>query len=194
MAGWFTKKLRAGRYSMNLQVLEAGLRGTPADHWADAIVAAAAVVKRLQTDNFVVGTRLDRAVLEPGGCTQVEAEGFYDTLEDVLGVADAQLKGLRKAATARLGAEGALQLEKRAQVHSDGIRLLMVALARQADEAFKIKARVLREPLCGADEALGPAVTRLQAAEALMDPRHTPDDFDAIRTKASLFSMSALGW
>lgn len=196
MAGWLVNRLRAGRYSMTLQLLKADLSGASAQHHAAVIVEAAAMLTKLQADDFVMGTLLERAAFELGTSSQ-DAESLYDALEDVLSAAEAQRKQIAKHAKERLGAEAAQSMNRRAQVQGQGLRLLLVALARRADESFKAKARVLREGLYGAKDAIPAVVADLQREDQLTNSlglNAQEKDYENIQLKAERIGMSFLGW
>jgi len=196
MAGWFTSRLRAGRYSMNLQLLKADLSGSSAQHHAVVIVEAAAMLVKLQADDFVMGSLLERAAFESGASSQ-DAENLYDALEDVLSTAEAQRKQISKHAMERLGAEAAQSMNRRAMAQEQGLRLLLVALARRADESFKAKARALREGLYGARESIPAVVANLQREDQLTNSlglNAQERDYENIQLRAELIGMSFLGW
>jgi len=181
---------------MNLQLLKADLSGSSAQHHAAVIVEAAAMLAKLQSDDFAMGNLLERAAFESGGSSQ-DAENLYDALEDVLSVAEAQRKQISKHAKDRLGAEASQSMNRRALVQEQGIRLLLVALARRADESFKAKARALREGLYSAREAISTVTADLQREAQLtnglgLNPQER--DYENIQLKAELIGMSFLGW
>jgi len=151
---------------MNLQLLKSDLAGSLAQHHAAVIVEAAAMLTKLQSDDFVMGRLLMRAAFEFGASSQ-DAESLYDALEDVLSMAEAQRKQTSKHAKELLGADGAQNMNHRALVQEQGLRLLLVALARRADESFKAKARALREGLYEAKEEISTVVAHLQREDQL---------------------------
>ena len=83
MTGWIARKLRAGRYSMNLQLLEADLQGSSVPHRASVVVAAAAMIAKVQADDIMMGVQLDRAILDSLNSTMEAAQSFYNILEDL---------------------------------------------------------------------------------------------------------------
>lgn len=196
MAGWFTNRLRAGRYSMNLQLLKVDLSGSSAQHHAVVIVQAAAMLAKLQADDFVLGKLLEKAAFGSGASSQ-EAENLYKALEDLLFTFEAQRKQISKQLKERLGAETAQSMNRRALVHEQGLRLLLVALARTADDSFKEKARALREGMFGARESIPSVVAELQREDQLTNNlglNAQERDYENIQVTAKLIWIHILGW
>lgn len=53
--GWLSSLLRSGRYSMNLQLLQADIVGAPMQHRAAVIREGAVILVKPQTDDFMMG-------------------------------------------------------------------------------------------------------------------------------------------
>jgi hypothetical protein len=195
--GWLTDKLRSGRYSMNLQLLQADLASSSKQHRASVVVAAAAMLAKLQVDDFITGTQLERAAFGVIGTSSEEASGFYNALEDVLSMAEAQRKQVVKQATDRLGAEGAKEMNRHAQIQQQGIRLILVALARKVDDSFKAKARILRESMYESKELISTEVSSLKQQDELtasLSLNIQQRDYESIEVKAELIALSFVGW
>ena len=195
--GWITDKLRAGRYSMNLQLLEADLTAASSLHRATVMATAVNMIEKMQADDFITGSLLDRVVMEPFGTSEDVAQGFYNTLEDVLNAAEKQRKQILQHTISRLGADAAKDMDRRAQTHQQGIRLLMVVLARKADPQFKTKTRKIKELLFDAGSEIDAAVNvfeREHKALASVAPDTTARDFGAFRQSVKAFSFTLLGW
>ena len=147
MAGWLESKLRAGRFAMNLKLLEVELLGSSPQHRASILVAAGAMLEKLQADDPMTGMLLGRAVLDPFETTPEVALNYYSILEDVLGATERQRKQAVRQMSAHLSAVSAEDFDRQLRIQQDGMRLLMVALARKVDEKFQAKVRKLREPI-----------------------------------------------
>lgn len=197
MTGWLASKLRAGRFAMNLKLVETDLVGAAPQERASALVAAAAMIEKLSIDDVMTGMLLGRAVLEPFGTTPDDALNFYNVLEDVLNVTEQQRKQVVKHAGARMGRDAARDIDRELQVHQQGIRLLMVALARKVDESFKPKARVLREALYDAKEQIVSAVDLFKTRQELtasLATQGSPPNYANIKVTAELFAFATVGW
>lgn len=197
MAGWFAKMLSASRYAMNLKLLEADLLKTSSNQHANVIVAAAAFLEKISKDDFTTGTLLSRAVLEPFGTSEESAKAFYNTIEDVLNATEAQRKKTREVIAARHGENAAQIVDQHLAVQHQSLRLLLVALARKADDRFKIKARSLRECLCEAQPHIADAVAELRQfhehTSGMGSPAELPD-FEVVEVQADLFCFACVGW
>ena len=197
MVRWLESKLRAGRFAMNLKLAETDMVKSSPQHRASVLVAAAAMLEKISTDDFMTGTLLVRAILEPFGTTPDDALNFYNVLEDVLNTTEQQRKQVVKHMAAQMGADAAHDFDRQLQVQQQGIRLLMVALARKVDESFKSKAKVLREAIYGAKEQISPAVDSFRSQQELTASPATqspPPHYENIRIKADLFAFAAVGW
>ena len=197
MAGWLASKLRAGRFTMNLKLVETDLARSVPQHRASVLVAAAGMIEKLSVDDFVTGTLLTRAVLEPFGTTPDDALNFYNVLEDVLDATEQQRKQVVEHMTSQMGADAAQDLNRQLQVQQQGIRLLMVALARKVDDSFKPKAKVLREALYDAKEQISPAIDSFKSQQELtvsLARQSPPPNYENIKVIAELFAFAAVGW
>lgn len=197
MAGWLASKLRAGRFAMNLKLAETDMAKSTPQHCATVLVAAAAMMEKLSSDDFVTGTLLSRAVLEPFGTTPDNALNFYNVLEDVLSSTEQQRKQVVKHMASKMGSNAARDLDQQLQVQQQGIRLLMVALARKVDDSFKPKAKVLRAVLYDARDQIAAAVDSLkqqQEVTAGVTPQTPAVKYENIKVNAELFSFAAVGW
>lgn len=144
----------------------------------------------------MTGTMLERAAFETGSNSQ-DAENFYNLIEDILSALEAQAKQVQRDVTQRVGADAALMFQKRAQLQQQGIRLILAALARKVDPAFKEKVSVLREGLYETRTALPKAIAALRQEDALtadLGIASADRDYERIEVRASLIAMSFLGW
>ncbi len=196
MAGWLAKKLRAGRFTMNLKLVEAELIRSPPQHRAAILVAAGAMLEKLQADDPMTGMLLGRAVLEPFGTTPEEAINLYNVLEDVLGATEHQRKQTMKQMTAQLGAESAKAIDHQIRIQQEGMRLLMVALARKVDDQFKTKTGKLREPLYESKEYIDATIAafrnqyeKIQSSASSVQP-----NYERIKVNSELFAFAIVGW
>jgi hypothetical protein len=197
MIRWFEKKLRMSRLWMNLKLLEVTIVGVSPQATAAVVAAAGAMLEGLQTDNPMSGIIMSRAVLEPFGTTASDALNFYNVLEDVLSKAEAQRTQAVKHMSATLGAIAAHDFDHQLRVQQDGVRLLMVALARKVEDDFKSSARVLRESVHGATDHVPAAVEQLrQQYERSHSPSTTatPPNYEKIRVNSNLLAFAAIGW
>ena len=197
MTGWIARKLRAGRYSMNLQLLEADLQGSSVPHRASVVVAAAAMIAKVQADDIMMGMQLDRAILDSLNSTMEAAQSFYNILEDLLTTTEEQRKQVVKHTKGQFGLDAAQDIDRRVRLQQQGIRLLLVALARQVDDSFKAKARKLREALYESHPEIEAAVAALEREDLLLAAINTtepPRNYDVVRNKAKLFSYTFVGW
>ena len=195
--GWLTNKLRAGRFSMNLKLSEMDLAKATPQHCAAVLVAAAGMMEKLSTDDFMTGALLSRAVLDPYGTTSDDALNFYNVLEDVLNATEQQRKQGVKHMAALMGSNAANDLDRQLQVQQQGIRLLMVALARKVDASFKPKANILREALYAAKDQIAPAIETCKMQQELTSGLATQSssaNYENIKVKAELFAFAAVGW
>jgi hypothetical protein len=88
-------------------------------------------------------------------------------------------------------------MRRRTILQEQGLRLLLVALARRADESFKAKAKSLQDGLFCAREAIPIAVSDLQREDQLansLGQNAQERDYEGIQLKAELIGMSFLGW
>ena len=197
MIRWFEKRLRLSRFWMNLKLLEVTMVGAAPKATAAVVAAAGAMLEKLQTDDAVTGMIVSRAVLEPFGTTAADALNLYNILEDVLSKTEEQRTQAVKQMSATLGAAAARNFDNRLRVQQDGIRLLMVVLARKVEDEFKNRAHVLRAPVYGACEYVAAAVEELRHQyERTHDPSNsdTSPNYERIRVNSSLLTFAAGGW
>ena len=197
MASWIARKIRAGRLSMNLNALEAGVLAAPPQRRAEMVVAAASLVQKLRKDDFILGAQLERAVLEPRGTAAEDAESFYNSLEDILTATELHRKQVVKQIASQSGRDASMAVDQNAKLKQQGIRLLMVALARKVDTDFKPKAHRVREPLYEAEPHIATAVSALVALNQFASTdgmRFENEDFEVIKTIADLLCFSFIGW
>ena len=197
MAGWLESKLRAGRFAMNLKLLEVELLGSSPQHRASILVAAGAMLEKLQADDPMTGMLLGRAVLDPFETTPEDALNYYNILEDVLGATERQRKQALRQMSAHLSAVSAEDFDRQLRIQQDGMRLLMVALARKVDEKFQAKVRKLREPIYESRGQISAAIADLKSQYELT-PRRSPSEvqpnYEVIRVKSELFCFAVVGW
>jgi len=197
MKDWIVKKIRAGRFAMNLKLLEEDIRDLNSDGVAAIIVAAASMLVKVRIDDFITGSGLIKAATESSYISSEDALFFYNSLEDILTATEAHRNKITHQIAASAGSSAASEVERHARLQQSGLRLLMVSLARKVDDAFKPKARVLREKLYSARSAIPSAVVTLEKLANLtqaIPARGDPQDFEQIETTAELFSYSFLGW
>lgn len=196
MKDWIAKKFRAGRFSMNLQLLETDLSTASPRQVAEVICAAAGMIEKLRGDDFVTGVRLSKAATDSGSADPDEALFFYNSLEDILGATESHRKQVMKQLSAHGGMASA-EVDLQARLQQSGLRLLMVSLARKIDDDFKLKARSLREKLFEARSEIPGAVQAMSAKAELVrgaTVHGEPQDFEGIQTTAELFAFTFLGW
>ena len=198
MAGWLANKLRAGRFAMNLKLVETELIGSSIDYRATILVAAGAMLEKLQVDDPMTGILLSRAVLEPFGTSPEDALNFYNVLEDVLGTTEQQRKHAVKQMSAHLGAVSAKDFDRQLRIQQEGMRLLMIALARKVDDQFRPKARKLREPLYESKENIPASIAALKSQyERTRNPLSSSSmqpNYEQIKIKSELFAFAVVGW
>jgi hypothetical protein len=197
MKDWIASKFRAGRFSMNLTLLKTDLDVANTAHCAAVITAAAAMVEQVSQDDFISGTLLSRAVTEPFAVTPEQALQFYNTLEDVLTAAESQRKQAINNAASILGFDGAKKLDQQLQIQQQGMRLLMVALARNTDESFKSKARVLRDKLYDSKDSIKQAISAMKEQDAMSTSakiKSADRNYESIEITASLLAFAVVGW
>lgn len=197
MKEWITSKFRAGRFNMNLTLLKTDLELVDKSHSASVIVAAAAMIEQVSQDDFITGSLLSRAVTEPFGTTAEQALQLYNTLEDVLTATESQRKQAVSNAASIMGVDNARKFDMQLQIQQQGMRLLMVCLARKTDESFKSKARVLREKLYDSADCISLAIACLKsidATTATATRSSEPRNYEAIEVTASLLAFAVVGW
>ena len=197
MKDWIAKKFRAGRFAMNLKLLEEDIRNLDSNGVAAIIVAAASMLEKVRSDDFTTGSGLIKASTESSYISSEDALFFYNSLEDILTATEAHRKTITRQIAAGAGSSSAGEVDRHARLQQSGLRLLMVSLARKVDDDFKPKARVLRENLYSAKAAIPSAVNTLIKMTRLTQSSaggSDPQDFEQIQTTAELFSYSFLGW
>ena len=196
MAGWLTKKLRSGRYLMNLKLLEAELAGSSSQHHAEVIVAAAGMLAKLQADDFIAGIQLERAAFESMSASPQDIEALYDALEDVLNLTEAQRKQLQNA-SGQLGIEAARDMDRRVEIQQQGLRLILVSLARKADDGFKAKAKTLQRGFFSARDAIEGVISKLRRQDELVASLGigaATRDYESMKVKAKIIAFSFVTW
>jgi hypothetical protein len=197
MKDWIAKKFRAGRFAMNLKLLEEDVRDSSIDGVAAIIVAAASMLVKVRSDDFITGSGLTKAATESTPIASEDALFFYNALEDILAATEAHRKQVIQKVTALTGPSAAKEVDRQARLQQSGLRLLMVSLARKVDADFKPKAHILQEKLYSAKSAIPAAVVDLETLATLTKSAlegGESQDYEQIQTTAELFSYSFLGW
>jgi hypothetical protein len=181
---------------MNLQHLEAALQAATPYQVAEIVVAAVAMLERVRSDDPILGTVLTRTILEPRGAPPEDSLSFYNSLEDILTATEAHRKSTMKQVSSLGDTTAVAEVDRHAKQQQNGLRLLMVALARKVDPKFKTKAHRVREPLFSAYDQIPAAVESLREKAALVPSlalAKSPD-FSVIRTTAEVFALAFPGW
>jgi hypothetical protein len=194
---WFADKLRSRRYSMNLQLLQARFASSDKLYHATAIVRAAELLTRVTFDDFATGVRIQRIAFGVLDSSADESRALYNAVEDVLSAGITQRKNSSKQMIKHLGADAAKEFDRHVQAHEDGLRLILVALSRKADDAMKIKARALRESLYGAKDAIPDAIAILQHEDQATESfgaGKDERDYESIETHANSIALASITW
>jgi hypothetical protein len=181
---------------MNLQQFRWGIERLPIEHRATILVETAVLLIKFQAADFVTGKQLERAAFGYE-VSREQAVEFYNAIEDVLTTSESHRKQEMKVVASRFGPEFADMMNQRTELQQQSLRLILVALARKADESFKVKVQGLSGHLLAAKESILAATSNLQREDTLsasLGIAAERRDYEEIALKAELVVLSLVGW
>ena len=196
MLTWIAGHLRSRRYTANLAALEVALKSGSPKRQAAVLVNAAAMMDKLRRDIPNEGQLLESAVLFPSGVLPDVAAALYKLIDGVLRQIQAQRKVAVKHVASQLGGGSASYFDNELELQVDGLRLVLVALARSVDDSLRKKAHSLTSIYDASREIPG-ALADMKARDIFAGsafPTTQHRDHIAIEEKARALASSVLRW
>jgi hypothetical protein len=195
--GFFADKLRSMRYALHLSNLQSELsRLTPRER-ISVIVAAASVIIEYQSDDFSVGKQVENIAFGRDNSPEL-ALRFFELIENNLSLINKSKKDILAQAAIGDDFEYSMHMNTKILVYQCGIRLILVGLARKADDNFADKSKMLSDFFVGSRDLIEREIASIKAREDLTRSvigRRRTTDYDLLGQKAEIIkSEISLFW